>query len=355
MRKKQNIQGVRNELNENFILRCNNCRDKRVDEGVRLLLMRKLMRFTHFNLVMGLIPIFALMGFGHPGDGLDVDSKGNIYITDVHRKSVWKIGSDGKPTALLKEHWSHGLCVDALDRVWVEVEVDNTHYSIVRIETNGQSTTILGPIKRGQDLYGVNILADLENNLYFPHSNPPNKFAIGIRKRSPEGIVTLIAGDNTFGHKDGFGPEAQFEGIQSMRFGSDQWIYVVDRVSIRRISLSGHVETLYRDILLEHPEHQPFDNGNPSVSNRVYGLDIEPESGDILVAYHGNRSVLRFNKEGRQRIYQSKKPWSPVGVAVAKNGILVKESGLEPGSDQTGPRVRLISPDNTVQTIVEIQ
>ncbi len=307
-------------------------------------------------LFLAIVAPFTLLhnAHGHPGDGIDQDSEGNIYITDVYHKAVWKINPNRRVTEVLKDHWSHGLCVDELDRIWVEVEVNNTHYSIVRIETDLSVTPVVGPIQRGQDLYGVTILADAENNLYFPHSYPPNLYGIGIRKRTPEGIVSLIAGGNARGHRDGIGPDALFTGIQSMRFGPENWIYLVDQNTIRRVSMDGEVKTLYHGITDSRPKHQPFDNGNPSVSNRVYGLDIEPDTGDVLVAYHGNRSVLRFSDAGRQVLYQSKKPWSPVGVMVLKNDILIKETGLEPGSDQTGPRVIRYSPNGAIETIVTI-
>ena len=291
----------------------------------------------------------------HPGDGIDQDSEGNIYITDVYRKAVWKIDSNRRVTKLLSDHWSHGLCVDTLNRIWVEVEVNNSHYSIVRIETDQSVTPVVGPIRRGQDLYGVTILADAQDNLYFPHSYPANLFGIGIRKRTSEGIVSLIAGGTKRGHRNGVGPDALFTGVQSMRFGPDNWIYLVDQNTIRKVSLDGQVKTLYQGITDPHPKNQPFDNGNPTVSNRIYGLDIEPGTENVVVAYHGNRSVLRFSETGRQVIYQSNKPWSPVGVLISGNGILIKETGLEPGSNQTGPRVIRHSSNGAIEKIVTIE
>jgi sugar lactone lactonase YvrE len=283
-----------------------------------------------------------------------VDSRGNIYFTDVNTRTLWKLGPEGRLSAVVKDRWAHGLCVDELDRVWIEVEVDNTRYSISRIETDGTETTICEPTERGLDLYGVSLLADRGGNLYFPHSDPPRHFATGIRKRAPDGGTSLIAGGDEYEHRDGRGSEARFNGINSLCFGPDGAIYAVDVASIRRIALGGEVTTLFRELRDEDPEHQPFDNGNPNVSNRLYGLDVA-DDGTIYVAYHGNRRVLKLSKEkGREVIYRSEKPWSPVGVCLRDGDLLIKESGLEPGSEQPGPRIRRLKPDGTVETLVVV-
>ena len=291
----------------------------------------------------------------HPGDGIDVDSQRTIYFTDVKRQTLWKLSPEGDLTAALTGRWSHGLCVDAKNRVWLEVEVNNTQFAIVRLETDGSETTIIGPTERGLDVYGVNILADAEDNLYFPHSDPPRFFARGLRHRAPDGAVRLIAGNERVGHRDGLGSHASFTAVQSICWGPDQDVYLVDRDTIRRVSLDGAVETLYRDVRDATPERQPFDNGNPEVSNRLYGLDVEPNTGAVVVAYHGNRAVLRLSPSGKETLYQADKPWSPVGVVFDGDRLLIKESGLEPGSPVDGPRIRALDADGVASTLITVQ
>ena len=291
----------------------------------------------------------------HPGDGLDLDSSGNIYFTDVYRKTVWRLDTEGRLTPILEDRWAHGLSVDSLDRIWVEVEESNTSYSIVRLESDGEETTVVGPRPRGLDLYGVNILGDSDGNLYFPHSDPPRFHALGIRLRTAEGDVSLLAGGDEPGHQDGCGASALFSGLQAMRFGGDGWIYVVDRDSVRRVSRAGEVETLYRGIRLESPRNQPFDNGNDLVSNRVYGLAAKQGSGEVFVAYHGNRSVVRLSEAGRKVVYRSKIPWAPVGVVLKGSSIVIKETGLEPGSIRFGPRIVVVEPDGEARELVEVE
>ena len=306
-------------------------------------------------LVLSLLCLLTIPIHAHPGDGLDIDSAGNIYFTDVYRKIIWRVDPQGALTPVLEHRWAHGLSVDSLDRIWVEVEEANTSYSIVRIESDGAETTVVGPSPRGLQLYGVNILGDGEGNLYFPHSDPPKFYALGIRRRSAGGSVSLLAGSDTPGHRDGRGASALFSGLQAMRFASDGWIYVVDQDSVRRVSRAGQVETLYRGIRLKAPKNQPFDNGNDSVSNRIYGLAVKLDSGEVLVAYHGNRSVVSLSEMGRKVVYRSKPPWAPVGVVLKGDSIVIKETGLEPGSNRFGPRIVLLDPGDEARQLVEVE
>jgi len=44
--------------------------------------------------------------WAHPGIGIVKDSRGNIYYTDLSR--VWKIGADGKKSAVVNNVHTHG-------------------------------------------------------------------------------------------------------------------------------------------------------------------------------------------------------------------------------------------------------
>ena len=303
-------------------------------------------------LVFASLPLSAL---AHPGYGLETDSKGNAYFTDVHTKTVWKLEAEGELTPLVKDVWAHALCVDAADRVWIEVEVNNTQYSVLRVDSDGgDRTRILGPMERGLEFHGASFLADAEGNLFYPHSDPPNFWNLGVRRRASDGTTTLIAGGDEPGDQDGAGHTARFRGIDSMRFDPEGRILVLDVDRIRRVDRDGTVTTLARDLRELAPEHQPFNNGNPRVSNRLYGFDAAPD-GRLVVAYHGNRRVWNIDPEGEQTVlYQSEAPWSPVGVCFDGTDVLIKESALEPGSDRTGPRIRRLGADGLAVTLVEL-
>lgn len=303
---------------------------------------------------IGMVIFFPMGLKAHPGDGIAADSRGNIYFTDVNTRTVWKYTQENQLTAVVRNRWSHGLCIDNLDRIWIEVEVDNTKYSVKCISADGTEKHILGPMERGPDFYGVNIIADSHGNLYFPYSSPPAFFFSGIKKRTADGHLSVLAGGSHYGHRDGEGKQAEFMGIRAMRMTRDGSILVVDEDSVRSVSMGGHVKTIRKGIIEQNPTDQPFDNGNPSVSNRLYGLD-QDDSGNIYVAYHGNRRVIKISPDGGMEVvYRPVKPWSPVGVAVWNNSLYIKESGLEPGSRFPGPRIRKLEPNGEISTIVTI-
>jgi len=202
--------------------------------------------------------LFTHLGQTHPGDGIAINSNGVIYFTDVARKALWKIDTSGKLQKVISNRWAHGLSIDSMDRVWFEVEVNNTQYSIVRVDTKGRERQVMKPMERGLGFYGVNILVDLDGSIYFPHSNPPHHFATGIRIRDLNGKTNLIAGSEQYGHRDGVGKQAQFSGINSMCFGPEGHIYVIDQDSIRKVYPDGRVETKFQDIKLQTRRINPL-------------------------------------------------------------------------------------------------
>ncbi len=286
----------------------------------------------------------------HPGFGLDTDSKGNIFFSDIRTRTIWKLTPEGELQSVSSDKWTHGFCVDDQDRVWIESEINNTKFAVYRIDPDGGEKKMLGPTEGGLSFYGGALLVDSEGSLYFPYSEPPNYYSLGIQKRTPDGKVELLAGGSRRGDRDGRGSMASFDWVQSMCWGPKGDIYLVDFDSIRKVNWNGEVETLFKDIRLNNPKNQPFDNGNPRVSNRLFGLAVT-DCGDVLVAYHGNRSVLKLSSQGREVIYQSTKPWSPVGVAVHPKGIVIKEAS----DGSAGPGIRLLKPDGSVQTLIEVE
>lgn len=302
------------------------------------------------RLLILLAGVMPLSLSAHPGFGLDIDSKGNIIFSDIRSLTIWKLSPEGDLQAVSSGKWTHGFCLDEQDRIWIESEVNNTSFSVYRIDPEGNEVKILGPTEGGLSFYGSALLVDSEGALFFPYADPPGYYGLGIQKRSPDGTVELLAGGSHRGSQDGRGSMASFDWVQSMCWGPEGDIYLVDFDSIRKVNWNGEVETLFQNIRLKDPENQPFDNGNPRVSNRLFGLDVT-ECGDILVAYHGNRSVLKLSSQGREVIYQSTKPWSPVGVAVHPKGIVIKEAS----DGSAGPRIRLMKSDGSIQTLIEVE
>ena len=54
----------------------------------------------------------------HPGVGIVMDSKGDVYFTDL--KHVWKLAPDGKKNIVVSNVHTHELWIDANDNLYGE-------------------------------------------------------------------------------------------------------------------------------------------------------------------------------------------------------------------------------------------
>jgi hypothetical protein len=153
-----------------------------------------------------------------------VDSKGNVYSADeLGSVGITIINPQGKashfagdgvsgfkngPAASAEFLSISSICIDDNDDIYI---ADN--YSIRKI-SNGQITTVAGNGKAGyangtggaaQFAGAMGICLDGSGNIYV--ADPYNYV---VRKVTPGGEVTTIAGTGTQGHKDGDGTVAQF-------------------------------------------------------------------------------------------------------------------------------------------------
>ena len=76
---------------------------------------------------------FCFAAHAHPGVGIVMDSKGNVYYTDL--KQVWKIDTKGLKEVVVNNVHTHELAIDENDNLygehlWYEGEQVNTwgHY-----------------------------------------------------------------------------------------------------------------------------------------------------------------------------------------------------------------------------------
>jgi hypothetical protein len=73
-----------------------------------------------FRLIFILIILggFLSIGFCHPGVGIVMDSKGNVFYTDLHH--VWKIDPKGNVTIAVEDVHTHELYLDKRDNLFGE-------------------------------------------------------------------------------------------------------------------------------------------------------------------------------------------------------------------------------------------
>jgi Immunoglobulin domain/NHL repeat len=193
-----------------------------------------------------------------------LDRAGNLYVADTGNSLIRKITPAGAVTTLAGSATTQGytdatgtaavfnspqaLVVDGSDNVYV---ADTANSAIRKITPSGVTSTIAGNGTKGsQDGTGAlaffnqpaGIVLDSANNLYVSDTGNDT-----IRKITPAGVVTTIAGvAGVGGYADGTGAVALFNQPSGLAIDKSGNLYVADTANevIRVIKSGGAVSTL---------------------------------------------------------------------------------------------------------------
>ncbi|KAB8172256.1 gluconolaconase, partial [Lysobacter maris] len=155
---------------------------------------------------------------------------------------------------------------------------------------------------------------DLAGNLYVADTGNH-----AIRKVTPRGVVSTLAGTGTPGFRDGPGAQAQFNGPIGIAVDVGGRVHVADTYNdrIRIIEPDGRVHTLAGDGL-------PGDRDGAGVQARFdtpTGLAVNAR-GDVWVADAGNRSIRHVSSRGEVATVLRDAPTTPIGLARSHDGVL---------------------------------
>ena len=185
------------------------------------------------------------------------------------------------------------------------------------------------------------IALDRHGNLYVADTGNH-----AIRKVTPQGLVSTLAGGGTPGFADGAGAQARFNGPMGVTVGPDDRIYVADTWNdrIRVITPDGQVSTLAGGAL------PGWEDGIGAMARFDTPTDVKLDAhGNLWVADLQNNALRTISPDGTvsTRVGQrdgERVLWGPMTMAITHDDVVYV------GERQTG-RVRQISPQGHIVAV----
>jgi streptogramin lyase len=194
--------------------------------------------------------------------GVVVDGDGNIIVADMHNHCIRKITPKGHVSTLAgtdkKGHrdgegtvaqfnYPRGIAMDGDRNVFV---ADQNNHRIRKITPQGQVSTLAGT-GEGSHRDGAGTVAQFHCPRGVAVDGNGNVFVADtfnhrIRKITPKGHVSTLTGSSEMGHQDGEWTDAQFSYPSELAVDGDGNVMVADVFNdrIRKVTPQGHVSTV---------------------------------------------------------------------------------------------------------------
>jgi len=302
--------------------------------------------------------------FNYP-NGLTVDASGKLYVADNANYRIRQItpasvvstlagngvqGFADGPGTTAQFNRPGGVVTDAAGNIYV---ADNLNHRVRKITPAGVVSTLAGSGIAGfadgtgtaakfNQPFGITI--DASDNLYVADENNHR-----IRKITPAGVVTTIAGTGILGFADGAGAVAQFNYPMGVAIDASGNVYVADEYNnrIRKINPSGMVSTLAGN------GTGGFANGTGTAAQFYYPYAVATDvSGNVFVADLYNHRIRKITPEGVVTTVAGTgaQAFADGTIATAKfnlpTGVTVDASGNLYVADQGNQRIRKITYSN---------
>lgn len=254
--------------------------------------------------------------FGAPA-AIAIDANGTLFVADLGNNLIRKVSSSGSVSTL------------AGNRIAGHVD-----------STNGLAAEFLYPSGIGVDAQGNCYVGDQSNNM--------------IRKLSPSGAVSTLAGNGAGGYQDGSGTAAKFFSPSGLAVDSLGNIFVADwgNSIIRKVTPLGMVSSFAGNLnvglvdgsgtgaRLDRPNDAAFD-----------------KSGNLYVADSYNNAIRKITPAGQVSTFAGtgQKGFADGAADSAQfsdpTGIALDGAGNIYVADYGNYRIRMITPSGRVSTV----
>jgi sugar lactone lactonase YvrE len=291
--------------------------------------------------------------------GIAVDANGILYVADAISNGVLRVDSGGAVTSVsgnnqLARPW--GVSVDDTGNLYVS---DTGHSRVARISPKGDLANIAGDGAPG-NYWGdggkavdaglsapLGVTVDGSGNLYIADTGNSR-----VRKVAADGSITTVAGIGTFGHSGDGGPAiaAELEAPTGLAMDASGNLYIADRFDnrIRKVSPGGTITT----VAGRGDYNPPLGDGGQATSAALAGpRGVVPDSsGNLFIADTAFFLIRKVSPAGiittvaGRNYFQSGTTdiGFPTGIAADPDGSLYIA---------TWNTIRKLSPDGALSTI----
>jgi len=238
----------------------------------------------------------------HRPQGLFHHALGNLYLADTGNHAIRTITPEGwvatfagsgspgyneGPTSNPMFQDPSGVCLDLNRNQYI---ADTGNHRIQKISSSGIAVSIAGPGENARPWSPVGIVIDPLGNLYF--SDFENHI---LRRIAPDGTVTSWAGNGEAGSTDGPASTARFDRPAGLALDAAGNLYVAEYRGqrIRRVTPSGNVSTVAGT-------GKPGYVDGPSLTAQFYNptaIAVDPV-GTLFVADSMNGAIRRVSNDG---------------------------------------------------------
>lgn len=259
--------------------------------------------------------------------GICSDASGNLYVTEKSSSKIRKITSAGIVSTFISDlnniSIPSGICIDPQSNLFV---ADSDYNVITKVTTSPVTSIFAGFFNYNGYNDGTGGNAEFSNPSGVCIDNIGNLFVADtdnncIRKITPARVVSTFAGTQSFGFVNGTGANASFNSPVSICIDSNNNLYVTDlnNHAIRKITPARVVTTLAGSGV------PGFLNATGSAAKffNPAGICVNSD-GTIFVADRSNKKIRQISPDGVVTTVLTSTTFSGInGIVMVNNKLFI--------------------------------